>query len=279
MPAAPRRRATLPRSRRCGEPEQMRAADEGQSRRVQHRVEPLHVLAEPALDAGKPGMIGKRLRADVDRGPRHRPGPERLAQRRGVWSRRLARSRGGTRRAHRPWKGAQHHEARLRQKRRQAQALLLEIGEGLIDNHQPAFRSRIDKVEQGCGVVAPSIRIIRIADDDAAAPRPNRRSSAPQRHCSSRGEGAGIFAIGGREDRDTLCRDEPRQQRDQDLRSRRGNNEVCIGGAIGLRRRRPTLQFPRARAAGSRPGGKLRNWIGQGIDPRRQIDEGFRRLG
>ena len=163
--------------------------------------------------------------------------------------------------------------------RRKAQAIAFEIGKKLIDDQQPIPRARAREGKQRAGVEAPTTGIVWIAKNSAWR-MGKRVERSHLHHPASRSfKAPRIFAIGWPEDCDRGMRKEPGQQRDQQLRAWDGSNHAPIRNAISLCCHRLEPR-DRLRLWQSRPGRSLncRNWIGEGIDPRRKIDERFWRL-
>ena len=195
------------------------------SGRPQQRVEAGAILFQHGGGPVQPRLVAIGLEADLDRRAADRPGAERGAQ--GVDAGALAE------REAEPHPGqtiglaerAQHQRAGQRQQGRQAGFARQHVDEGFV--HDQAFAARAHVAGEGAEfarIAQPAVRIVRIDDHGGVGAGEILEIFADRDLGAAGGPDAFVFAIGEAEDGDCFRAERARQQLDQRLRPRRGDD-------------------------------------------------------
>ena len=261
------------------ETEQRSAAGHVKTCRAQDVVEPYRLPAQPGARRLDPLAIGQCAAPDDKRRPGHWPWSERSGDLGGNIDARDRKAEPQSGQAKEFAERAQYDDREFSAEFDHA-ALWNDIGEGLIDDQaaaepvEPArrFGNRVARCDA-------SIGIVRIDDDGVGDSRWQSVEACRHNLAPGAREGRGVLVVRGAADRDRTAGHDVRQDLDQRLRARgecnpdTGRNLVCLArgldeaqlrGAIGQ-----TLPALRRKF--------VRDRVGPGIDPGRQVEPGFRR--
>ena len=100
----------------------------------------------------------------------------------------------------------------------------------------PRPRRVLGKIEQSGAGMQPAVGIVGIADDDQPGVAAGVDLADRFDLVSGKGRGTGVLGIGRRDNGGAAWPDQPGDQRQQNLRARRGHDKVGGVRAIGARR-------------------------------------------
>ena len=237
--------------------------------------------ARAARAAAMPVAVPQRRPAHRDRRSRHRPGAERGAQPRAERAAARSRTRGGSPPVHRSSRTSAARR-RLREARGTSDSAPSKSAKASSTTSQPPRRcSRSARAHRSSRARMRPSGLLGLTDDATSASPASDRQRANLRDRVARGPpGLGVLRIGGPEDRDPSARPQGRQQADDALRARRGDDAAGIRSPVGLRR--GGFEVPvRLRLGEAREHirGKRGHGIGDGVDSGRQIDPRLGRPG
>ncbi len=250
------------------------AAGRRESGGLQHNIELRGLLAQFFARHVRPPLIVERNAAGEQRGAGADPRPHRLANARDHLSRTDREAEPQSGKAIELSERPQDHDRPTPTQGNRADRGI-EIGEGFVDHDNAAARRDSLRNTGQRGVIDDmAIGIVRIDDGDVTnsfrqlVDRPDGNDLMPRQ--SPRG---GVLVVGGRENGDTVARNEARQPLDQRLRPGRGDDAHIIRHRIGTARRGEQCAFIGTRRQ-TLPHitGQWRNRIGIRIDTGGQIE-------